>query len=134
MLRKIVLTLSVAAMLSTAVMAPNAALAFGPPPGLGGPPPGLGGPPPGLAAPHLGLGGHAPGLAARPPQLGAGGPRIGSAGATGHASGYNQGHAGRYGYGYRGRHGVFVYGDGGYSSESCYYTYDSRGRRVRVCD
>ena len=45
-------------MLGIAAVAPNVALAFGPPPFLGGLPPGLGGPPPGLGVgggPPLGL-------------------------------------------------------------------------------
>ena len=48
MLRKTLLTLSASAMLGTAGIAPNAAMAFSPPPlpHLGGPPPGLRGTPP----------------------------------------------------------------------------------------
>jgi hypothetical protein len=71
--RKALLILAASAMLGVAAIAPNAALAFlpppppGPPPGLAGPPPGLAGPPPGLGGlPHPGLGG--------PPHLGPEGP------------------------------------------------------------
>ena len=75
MLRKTLLSLSGSAMLGIAAVAPNVALAFGPPPFLGGLPPGLGGPPPGLGVgggPPLGLGRGGP-----PP-----GPRVG--GPAGH--------------------------------------------------
>ena len=124
MLRKTLMTLSVSAMLGTAVIAPNAALAFFLPPHhalhLGGllPHPGLGGLPP-----HLGRGG-APGLSRR------GGP-----------PGFQGGYSGRYGYGQSGRrgrgggYGVYGYGNdaGAPADDGCYYTY-SRQRRVLVCD
>jgi hypothetical protein len=83
-LRKPLLTISASTMLGIAVIAPSAALAFGPPPppALGGPPPGpgLGGPPPGPGLggppPGLGLGGPppGPGLGGAPPRAGLGGP------------------------------------------------------------
>ena len=81
MLRKTLLTLSVSAMLGTAVVVPNAALAFGPPPMLGGPPPGLGGPPPGL-----GLGGLPAG-----PRLGGPAGHPGAGGLAGFRGGAGRG-------------------------------------------
>jgi hypothetical protein len=135
MLRNTLMTLSVSAMLGTAVIAPNVALAFGPPPlGLGGPPRlGPGGPP------GLGLGGHPPGLGLRAPSgVGRGGPPglarsgpaelRGAARSGGHAYGRSGGRD-RHG----GHYGVAVYGDGdSYGSDGCYYA--SSGRRVAVCD
>jgi hypothetical protein len=157
MLRKTLLALCSSVAVGTAAMAPNAALAFFPPPPMGG----LGG------LPHLGpppmahLGGlpHPGGL---PPRAGGPAPRAGLGGAAGRfnglprsggraaASGYGRsggnGYArsggysyGRSGHGYgryrHGRYGVDVAGSGSsYSDDSCYYSYTSSGRRIRVCD
>lgn len=147
MLRKTVLVLSASALLGVVAVAPNAALAFLPPP----PVPHLAGPPP---VPHLG-GPHLGGL---PPHAGApaalgrfGGPAGRPSGlsrlngrATGYGSGYRSGryaHSGRGDYGgrhNRGRYSRYGYygGDGGgsYSDDGCYSTYTSSGRRVTVCD
>src|SRR5215468_4426878 len=114
--RKSLFMLAASAVLGFAVIAPNAALAFlpppppGPPPGLAGPPPGLASPPPGLGAlPHPGLGG--------PPRLGPGpaglsrlaGPpgfRAGSHGAPGNnlgrAAAAKYGRSGSYDHGHNG--------------------------------
>ena len=157
MLPKRMVMLAASAALGVAAIAPNAALAFLPPPPPG-PPPGLAGPPPGLGAlPHPGLGG--------PPHLGPGGPaglsrlagppgfRAGTHGAPvnnpgrvaaanyGRSAGYSYGRSGSYDSGYNGSrnrsYGVYVDGSSngssnGYSDDGCYYTY-SRGRRVMVC-
>jgi hypothetical protein len=147
MLWKTFLTLSASAMLGTVLIAPNGALAFGPPP-IGGPPPALGGLPH-LGVPPSGIGGL-PHLGGPAPHLG--GPRLGgpaghSLGATrqglsgvhnyGRSGGYSYGRSG-YGYGgwrHRyGRYGVYVAGSSSsYSNDGCYYTY-SLGRRIQVCD
>jgi hypothetical protein len=153
--RKALLILASSAILGVAAIAPNAALAFlpppppGPPPGLAGPPPGLAGPPPGLGGPpHLGAGGPAgfPRLAG-PPGFRAsnhGGPAniAGRSAAAGYGrSAVNSyGRSGSYRYHHnelRNRYyGVYV-GDNydssyAYSDDGCYYTY-RRGRRVMVC-
>ena len=146
MLRKTLLTLSASAMLGTAVIAPNAALAFGPPlPGLGGPPHLGGGPP------------HLPGLAGHAGLSRLGGPGFHGGGhglqgnfhgSQGRSAAYGYGHSARYGYGHgewrhgRGSYDVSVEGsDGsggdGYASgdAGCTYTYsERRHRRVVVCD
>jgi hypothetical protein len=132
----------------------------GPPPlaGAGGPPPfaGIGRPPlphagalPGpsrLAAPpaargiHHGVPGNVRGLqgnAAR--QAYGNSARFGYGRAA--RSGYD--HSARSGYGRYGRYGYWRYGYGGsgsgsgsyaYSSDGCYYTYNTGGRSVLVCD
>src|SRR5262249_47247154 len=102
MLRKTVLTLSAGALLAAAAIAPNAALAFLPPPPMGG----LGG------LPHLGpppmahLGGlpHPGGLG---PRFGGLAPRANLGGATGRFSGPPRpgGRATGYGYGRSARSG-----------------------------
>ncbi len=150
MLRKTLQTLSVSAILGAAVIASNAAFAFGPPPlppmGLGGPPPMLGGPPHGLGLPHLG--GAPPHLGGLAPRAGLGGPAGRPAGLSrlgGRAAGYGSGRSAGYGYGHRGsryRHwgygagygGYAADGDGSYSNtdDGC-YSASSRGRRVIVC-
>ena len=163
MLRKTLINLAASAMLGVAAIAPNAALAFGPPP----PPSGLGGlPHPGLGGlPHPGLGGlpH-PGLSSLPhrgaagplPRAGAGGPHShlgGSPASQGVGRGFQRNLQGRvasngyrpsagssYGrYGWRDRYyGVYIDGNYGssdsYADEGCYYTYTSRRHRgVVVC-
>jgi hypothetical protein len=151
MLRKTVLTLSTSAMLAAAVIAPNAALAFGllplPHLGLGVPHLGLGGPHLGLGGPHLGLGGPH-----QPPHLGGPVGHLGRGGFSGlERSGIPSGVRGsaRYGRGAyahsgsrhhgRGRYadygsGGYGYGSGGSSADDgCSYTYTSNGRRVLIC-
>jgi hypothetical protein len=152
-LRKTLITLAASAMLGVSAIAPNAALAFGPPP----PPPGLGGlPPPGLGGlPHPGLGG--------PPHRGVGGPlpRAGAGGPLSHlrgspgsqnvgrgfqrnlqgrfaSNGYRRSAGSSYGrYGWRDRsYSVYVDGNYGssnsYADDGCYYTYTSRRHRGAV--
>lgn len=142
MLRKTLLTLFASATLGAPVIAPNAALAFGPPPppAFAGPPPGLAGPPAGLAGPPPGLrlGGSPPhpGLGSPLPRPGAGGPPSRLGGPAGFRGGdrdipsnvrglqgaaYAYGHPARYGRGYNawrdryGRgYGVHVSGSDGY--------------------
>jgi hypothetical protein len=160
LLRKALIGMGASAMLGVAAIAPNAALAFGPPPlpGIGGPPPlaGLGGPPPGLAGPPPGVGGlpH-PGLGA-PHGVGgpAGAPRVAglpgfrggahdlqgnfqgraAASSYGRSAGHSYGRSGAYSYGRNRYRGVYFTGSYGSSSadDSCYYTY-RRNRRVVVC-
>jgi hypothetical protein len=151
MLRKTLLTLSVSALLGTAVVVPNAALAFGPPPILGGHPPGLGGPPPGLGlggpAGHPGAGGPAGfrGGAGRGFQGNVHGFQVRS-GALDTSRSASYSHSGRYGYGHGGtrygrwaRYGAYAYGSAlaygsAYANSGCYYTYSYRQQgRVRVC-
>jgi len=148
MLRKTLQALSVSAILGAAVIASNAAFAFGPPPlppmGLGGPPPMLGGHPPGLGLPHLG--GAPPHLGSLAPHAGLGAGRpTGLSRLGGRAAGYGSGRSAGYGYGHSGsrcRHWGYGAGYGGYASDGdasysyandgCYSEY-SRGRRVMVC-
>ena len=143
MLPKRMIMLAASAVLGVAAIAPNAALAFlpppppGPPPGLAGPPPGLAGPPPGLGAlPHPGLGGpshFAPGgpaglsRLAGPPGFRAGGhgapvnnPGRVAAANYGRSAGYSYGRSGSYDSGYNGSrnrsYGVYVDGSSNGSS------------------
>jgi hypothetical protein len=146
-LRKTLITLAASAMLGVAAIAPNAALAFGPPP----PPPGLGG------LPHPGLGGPPhPGAGGPLPRAGAGGPLShlgGSPGSQGVGRGFQHNLLGRSASnGYRrsagnsyGRdgwgnpsYGVNIDGNYGssdsYADEGCYYSYTSRRHTgVVVC-
>ena len=161
MLQKTLIVLAGSGVLGIATIAPNAALAFGPPPlpGLAGPHLALGGPPPGLRTlPHPGLGAAPHFGSGTFPQAGTGGLRglsdlRGSAGWRGggrgiegdlHGRAGGEGGYGRfarsnYGYsygrnGWRNRaYGAYVEGiaASAYANDGCYYTY-SYSRHTRI--